>query len=145
MAQIIHKNGSKVFFFCRPVMQGNVRTYPDAWLLRGWGGVPARAINQPTFLKICMQVRPVWTKKKQLIFDPLKLFLYRFSDILTYFQTVLLYGPPSLTSLWKAKLRALFFHFRKTTSKRALGKNVFFAIFLKSGRTEIFFFSVKKK
>ena len=126
-------------------MQGNVRAYLDTCLLKGSGGVAARAINEPTLLKICMQVRPGTTKKKQLIFDPLKLFLDLFFDILTRFQTVLLCVPPSLTSLRKAKLKALFFHFRKTTSKRALGKNVFFAIFLKSDRTKkINFFSEKK-
>ena len=92
-----------------------------------------------------MQVTPVSTKKNQLIFDRSHLILYLFYDFLTRFQTVLLSGSPSLTSLRKAKLKALFFHFIKTRSKPAPGKNRFFAIFLKSGRTKNIIFFIEKK
>ena len=63
MSQFIYKNDKKVFFSFWPFMQGNVRAYLDTCLLKGSGGVAARAINQPTFLKICMRVTPVSTKK----------------------------------------------------------------------------------
>ena len=63
MSQFIYKNDKKVFFFFWPFLQGNVRAYLDTCLLKGSGGVAARAINEPTLLKICMQVRPGTTKK----------------------------------------------------------------------------------
>ena len=88
---------------------------------------------------LCWSLFPIRTKLK-------KNWKYIIFNYLILIWTILLGVSPSLTSLWKEKLKALFFHFRKPLSKPAPKKIAIFVIFWKLGPTKkIFFFGEKQK